>query len=198
MVTQRDWTGDASVLNCNIRSSKDDPHDYYATDPHAVELLLDLEEFSDKIWEPACGEGHMAKVLSEHGYEVVATDLIDRGYGKGGVDFFQQVPPAGTDGYNCDIVTNPPYKFAKEFCEKSLELVATGHKIAMFLPLTFLESKGRRDLFLYNPPQTVYVACDRLECGKNGVFTGKGLAKAYCWIVWRKGYPGPTNLRWFN
>lgn len=57
-------------------------HDYYATDPRAVEMLCDLEGFSRTIWEPACGEGHIAKVLESRGYEVVATDLIDRGFGK--------------------------------------------------------------------------------------------------------------------
>ena len=31
-------------------------NDYYATEPKALELLLDLEEFNKNIWEPACGE----------------------------------------------------------------------------------------------------------------------------------------------
>lgn len=37
--------------------------DYYATDPKAVEMLLELEQFAPVIWEPACGEGHISKVL---------------------------------------------------------------------------------------------------------------------------------------
>lgn len=59
-------------------------NDYYATDPRAVELLLEKEEFSNNIWECACGEGHISKVLEQNGYEVLSTDLIDRGYGTGG------------------------------------------------------------------------------------------------------------------
>lgn len=55
--------------------------DYYATDPRAVEMLLKLEQFSPVIWEPACGEGHISKVLQAHGYEVISTDLIYRGFG---------------------------------------------------------------------------------------------------------------------
>lgn len=62
-------------------------YDYYATDPRAVELLLEMETFSDKIWECACGEGHISKVLKQNGYEVLSTDLIDRGYGTGGGGF---------------------------------------------------------------------------------------------------------------
>ena len=67
----------------------------------------------------------------------------------------------------------------------------------MFFKLTFLEGQARRDLFRKYPPQTVYVSSARLECGKNGEFTGSS-AVAYCWIVWRKGYPGPTHLKWIN
>lgn len=186
-----------SARKCNIRSADSEQHDYYATEPKAVELLLGLEQFSDKIWEPACGEGHMSEVLLRHGYEVVSTDLIDRGYGRGGVDFLQQKPPAGTNGYNCDIITNPPYKYAREFAEKALELVKPGHKVAMFLKLTFLEGQGRRDLFRDTPPMRVYVSSGRLQCGKNGVFEGSSTV-AYAWFIWEKGKIGPTELRWFN
>ena len=35
--------------------------DYYATDPHAVELLLDAESFSHEVWEPAVGGGSHSK-----------------------------------------------------------------------------------------------------------------------------------------
>ena len=55
--------------------------DYYATDPKAVEMLLELEQFAPVIWEPACGEGHISKVLQAHGYEVISTDLVYRGFG---------------------------------------------------------------------------------------------------------------------
>ena len=55
--------------------------DYYATDPKAVEMLLELEQFSPVIWEPACGEGHISKVLQAHGYQVISTDLVYRGFG---------------------------------------------------------------------------------------------------------------------
>ena len=53
-------------------------HDYYTTEPKALELLLELEEFSKNIWEPACGEGHLSEVLIEKGFNVLSSDLIDR------------------------------------------------------------------------------------------------------------------------
>lgn len=182
----RDWVGNASSRKCNIRHTNAETHDYYATEPKATELLLEQEQFSKNIWEPACGEGHISKVLEDRGYTVLSTDLINRGYGEGGRDFF-----AETGMFHGDIITNPPYKYAKEFVEKALDLVPPGNKVAMFLKLTFLEGQGRRSLFRDRPPQTVYVSSARLQCSKNGDFVGQS-AVAYAWFVWRRGYPRPN------
>lgn len=190
----KDWTGNTQAVHAvNQRNRNAQEHDYYATDPAAVEMLLENETFCSHVWEPACGEGHISKVLAAHGIDVLSTDLVDRGVGTGGIDFLA----TAERGLTVDIITNPPYKYAREFVEKALATVAEGQKVAMFLKLTFLEGQGRRELFRNNPPQTVYVSSARLECGKNGEFTGSS-AVAYCWIVWRKGYPGPTHLKWIN
>ena len=53
-------------------------HDYYATDPIAIEKLLEKENIKGLIWENACGEGNLVEPLRENGYSVLATDLIDR------------------------------------------------------------------------------------------------------------------------
>lgn len=121
-------------------------NDFYATPAEATEMLLQLEKFNQNIWEPACGKGHIASVLKSHGYTVRCTDLIDRGYGKGQVDFLKQ-----SEIFSGDIITNPPYKYAKEFVEKALSLVVSGSKVAMFLKLQFLEGKARRKLFDKSP-----------------------------------------------
>lgn len=194
MSNTKDWVGNASVRNCNIRHSDAEKHDYYATEPKAVELLLEQEAFSKTIWEPACGEGHISKVLKEHGYNVISTDLIDRGYGRGNMNFLESCFEVKL---NCDIITNPPYKYAKEFVEHALELVEPGRKVAMFLKLTFLEGQGRRDLFRNNPPQTVYVCSGRLQCGKNGDFSGTSMV-AYAWFVWEKGCSDHPIIKWIN
>lgn len=196
MSMSRDWIGNSQAVHAVNQRNKDaEEHDYYATEPKAVELLLKHEQFSGLIWEPACGEGHISKVLESHGHLVSSTDLIDRGYGNGGCDFLTKEDDCGWDG---DIITNPPYKYAREFVEKALSIVKPGRKVAMFVKLTFLEGQARRELFRKHPPMTVYVSSARLECGKNGVFTGSGSAVAYCWIVWQKGHHGPTELKWIN
>lgn len=147
-----DWTGNENsiykTLGASNHTDKErDENDYYATEPKAAELLLGVESFSRTIWECACGEGHLAEVFRKHGYCVKATDLIDRGYGLGGVNFLRE-----NVIFHGDIITNPPYRYAKEFVEHALETVADGFKVAMFLRLQFLEGKTRKALFQKYPP----------------------------------------------
>lgn len=101
-----------------------------------------------------------------------------------------------------DIITNPPYKYAKEFVEHALEISKDGTKIAMFLKLTFLEGKARKKMFEANPPKVVYVSSSRLQCAKNGDFEkygkGVGTAVAYGWYVWEKGFKGDPIIKWVN
>lgn len=52
--------------------------DYYATDPVAVQRLLEVEQFSKDIWECASGEDHLANALRDAGYKVRASDIIKR------------------------------------------------------------------------------------------------------------------------
>lgn len=200
---KKDWIGNSNSVykilgssNHTVKEREND--DYYATDPKAAELLLELEKFSDNIWECACGEGHLSKVFEKNGYKVKSTDLINRGFGESDVDFLN-IKNIIWDG---DIITNPPYKYAKEFIEKSLDLVSDGKKVAMFLKIQFLEGKSRKKLFLSQPPKVIYVSSSRLLCAKNAEFQkmidGGGSAVAYAWYIWEKGYKGDTVLRWFN
>ena len=153
--TSNDWSGNAKasfVTNGDSNHSERERgiYDYYATDPKAVKNLLRFESFSKDILEPACGGGHISKVLEDFGYNVESVDIVNRGYSgqHTAQDFFER-----KEIWNGDIVTNPPYKFAAEFVEHALDVTAEGHKIAMFLKLTFLEGEKRRKLFQNNPPK---------------------------------------------
>lgn len=151
--------------------------DYYATEPKAVELLLDLEKFDSNILEPCCGEGHMSEVLKQAVYNVTSSDLIDRGYGKVKSLF-------DYEHFDGDVITNPPYKLALDCVKKSLDLVDDGHKVAMFLKIQFLESKMRKEFFEQCPPKVVYVASSRLICAKNGDFNQyAGKAMSFAWFI---------------
>lgn len=124
------------------------------------------------------------------GYKVKATDLIDRNYGEYGIDFLKT-----NLEFKGDILTNPPYKYAQEFVEHSLELINDGSKVIMFLKLTFLEGQQRRRLFDTMQLKKIYVFSKRQQCAKNGVFTGSS-AVAYAWFVWVKGYKGLPKVEW--
>lgn len=198
-----DWTGNTRTTYATIGASNHteherQEHDYYATDPIAAEKLCEIETFSPRIWEPACGEGHLSKVLEKHGFDVLSTDLINRGYGTGGVDFFEC-----REIFDGDIITNPPYKYAKEFIQHALEVIPDGHKVAMFLKLVFLESSGRKDLWDSGQLKTLWVSRSRIPCAMNGKFVddeGKkaSSAVAYGWYIFQKGYSGTPEIKWFN
>lgn len=197
----KDWTGNQNSIYKTLGASSHtdeerQEHDYYATEPSAVEILLEQEKFNREIWEPACGEGHISKVLKAAGYNVYSSDLIYRGYGDPeSFDFLKDC----LDDFNGDIVTNPPYKYALEFCKTALNTVKDGHKVAMFLKLQFLEGKGRKEFFKTNPPKTVYVFSGRVKCAKNGDFESIGSsAVAYAWYVWEKGFHGDPVIKWVN
>ena len=148
----KDWKGNSRSIYATLGASNHSEHerqseDYYATEPKAVEHLMNLESFGKNVWECACGEGHISEVLKRHGYNVRSTDLVDRGYGE--VGDFLSIDNTEWDG---DIITNPPYSYAKEFVEKALQIVPDGHKVAMFLKLQFLEGKQRKKMFLSTPP----------------------------------------------
>lgn len=200
----KDWKGNTNsifkTLGASNHTDEDRQNeDYYATDPKAAELLLKLESFSPKIWEPACGEGHLSKIFEKAGYSVRSSDLINRGYGETGFDFLGMYNTVSWDG---DIITNPPYKYAQEFIEKSLQVIPEGKKVAMFLKLQFMEGKARKNLFIKHPPKTIYVSSSRILCAKNADFkrmiAGGGSAVAYAWYVWEKGFTGTTQIKWFN
>lgn len=195
----KDWTGtEQFILSGNNRKIDAHPEDYYATDPKAVEILLKNESFHPYIWEPACGGGHVSEVLLRHGYRVKNSDIIDRGYPNTEIINFLSVTKDQIAGdHSRDIITNPPYKYAKEFVEKALEISMDSTKVAMFLKLTFLEGQARRELFKRYPPKKIYVFSGRVECAKNGEFTG-GSAVAYAWFIWEKGFKGNPIIKWVN
>jgi hypothetical protein len=195
----KDWIGGRAAVFKTLGASNHTDNerqreDYYATEPAATEWLCKLEQFNGPILEPSCGEGHISDVLKTNGYDVTSRDLVNRGYGEE-ADFLS----IDNTEWNGDIITNPPYKYAREFVEKALQIVPEGNKVAMFLKLTFLEGKARRELFRTTPPIRVWVSSSRLKCAMNGKFDAMGgSATAYAWFIWQKGYKGDTIIQWFN
>ena len=172
-------------------------YDYYATSPEAIDTLLkNVNPPNGAIYECCCGGGHLAERLRQHGYNVIATDLINRGYGQGGVDFLQvEELPGGVH----TICTNPPYNISTDIIEHGLQLMQNGDEMYMFLKTLYIEGKNRYDrIFSKYPPYKVIQFIKRIVCAKNGDFQGNsgGGYVSFAWFCWRKGYNGKTQLEW--
>lgn len=196
-----DWTGNATSIYATHGASNHSAEervelDYYATDPEAVKMLLQVESFNHYILEPACGGCHISKVLADKGFNVYSQDIVHRGseLQTDIADFFKFNPKPRNSR---DIITNPPYKFAAEFVEHALDISQESVKVAMFLKLTFLEGGKRKRLFDKYPPKKIYVFRNRIDCWRNGKKPEKpSRAVCYAWFIWEKGFKGSPKIAW--
>lgn len=164
--------------------------DFYPTPPDATEALLGVERFNGAIWEPACGDGAISKVLEAAGYAVVSSDLIDRGYGETGIDFLMEWQSRAPNA-----CTNPPFKLAVPFVRKALAL--TTGKVAFLARINFLEGSERATMFAETPLARVWCFSKRITFQRGGgeVTHGGGMM-AFAWFVWEHGHRGRPVLGW--
>lgn len=174
------------------------PNEFYPTPPEATRALLFVEQFDGPIWEPACGDGRIAKVLTEHGHDVVSTDLHAYGAGVANVDFLKEASSRGKH-----IVTNPPYGsgLADAFVRQALLLTReTGGKVAMLLNLASLCHPGRTAKWQKTPPARIY-AIDDVVCwpeDRYGPAPNYFKRHRYCWAVWTHDHNGPPQFWWLS
>jgi len=181
----------SNALAGQKNSGEREKNDFYATPEHATQSLLDMVNFDGDIWEPACGDGAISKVLTKNNFDVHSSDLVDRGYGESSLDFLE------SDIVADNIITNPPYKLAKQFAEHGLN--QTNGKVALLLKLNFLESSGRYEMFKNTPLKHVLVFSKRLTFYEpNSDKKGKSGVLAYAWYVWEHGYEGKPQIDWIK
>lgn len=174
------------------------PNEFYPTPPEATRALLSVEQFDGDIWEPACGDGRIAKVLTDHGHAVVSTDLHAYGHGEPGVDFLRERVSRAKH-----IVTNPPYGFglADRFVRRALSLTReTGGKVAVLLNMASLCHPRRTDEWRATPPARIY-AIDDIVCwpeDRYGPAPTYFRKHRYCWAVWTQEHHGPPAFWWLS
>ena len=169
-----------------------DGPDFFPTPAWATYALIDNEPFEGEIWEPACGDGSMARVLGLFGNPVLASDLYDRGFGTSGVDFLK------SDRVADNIVTNPPYNAAEGFVHAGVR--SARRKFALLLRLAFLEGANRcNTIFTKSPPTRVWVFSERITFYPAGaIHKGTGTT-AYAWFVWDNTAKNKNaELRWIK
>lgn len=165
--------------------------DFYPTPRWATFALIDNEKFSGAIWECACGDGTMSKVLELTGNRVESSDLFDRGFGEIGHDFLK------TTRRRPNIITNPPFHSAEGFVASGIRQAE--RKFALLLRLAFLEGANRaRTIFLQHPPARVWVFSERITFYPKGAKVAGSGTTAYAWFVWDKSHSGRTELAWFK
>lgn len=166
--------------------------DFYPTPPEPTQALISAEldrlrQFP-VIWEPAAGDGAMAREMRRCGLEVVCSDLIDRGCNAELRSFYEYTEaPANA------LVTNPPFKECNgngPWVWHALEKLGLQY-MALLLPLNWTGAgKDRARLWAEYPPARVYIMRWRVD------FTGQGAPPMLnAWFVWDSQHTGETVLR---
>ena len=201
------------------RQEPADSLDYFPTPPWAtralIEIVLPMLGLGPcaakrpgplgRLWEPACGEGHMSGVLIEYSDDVVATDIMGYGSAEGsppawiGRHDFLDAAYAGPTPPADWIITNPPFAdMSLQFALRALGLAQEG--VALFVRQQWLEGVGRYgELFSKYPPALVAQFAERVNLKKGEWDPDGDTLTAYCWVVWIKDEDlanGDTSLMW--
>lgn len=97
--------------------------------------------------------------------------------------------------WSTDIVTNPPFKLADEFCRHALRLTQPHRgKVAMLLPHAFDTAKGRRSLWRV-PFKAKYVITTRIRW-ENLDQKRNGPSSNHAWYVWDWKHERPPMMGW--
>ncbi len=172
------------------RQEPDDSLDFFPTPPWSTRALCEhvLPHLSvtnlGSVWEPACGEGHIAEVLAEYASPVHATDIFDYGCGNPVLDFLSEE----ADRYVANwIITNPPFgDNAIKFVDRALSLASVG--VAMFFRSQWAVEGIERyeQIFRDRPPTLCAFFVERVNLCKGRWDPDGSTATAYCWLVWKK------------
>jgi hypothetical protein len=164
-------------------------------EPESVTRRL-LEEitFSGPIHDPCCGSGRIARVARELGYEATGSDIVDRGFGAGGIDFFADLTPRETLIFNPPSGRNQDPTLSTRFILHALEVAAA---VAAIVPVPMQCGQWRRDnLYRPHPPRHVLALAERPSMPPGGTaIPAKNGTMDYCWVIWHRGYRGPTEWR---
>ena len=164
-------------------------NDFYPTPDNATQSLLDRQKFEGNIWECACGNGAMSKLMINNGYYVYSSDLIDRGYGETEIDFLQSTRQAD------NIVTNPPFNLATEFTTHAFTLARK--KVVMLSKISYLEGVKRREqIFNKKKLEKVLIFSRRVPFKKESSNKLAGGLMAFGWFIYDVNYNGLPTIDW--
>ena len=217
-------TEQAGPKAIDAKAFERDENDWYTEPRWCVDLLIEAEKPTGRIWDPCCGHGTIGRAFAENNHPIKSTDLIQREYGLGGIDFLN-VEPAQRNRVD-RIWVNPPFGLAAAFVRHAVKLV--DGSACFLLPLKWLASEPRQELFReVGRPQRIYVLANRpsmppgkfldgetgrFNCDdpfpkeKNGELKYRwrkgdkpgGGAVDFMWVKFVPGYEGPTFMDWLS
>jgi hypothetical protein len=153
--------------------------DLYPTPPDVTHALMQFLSWTGMtIWEPAAGDGAMAKVLREYGNKVIESDIAT------GQDFLTTEPSEHLDA----IVTNPPFNLSEQFIKRALSFTPN---VAMVFKSQFWHAQKRLELFREHEPAYVLPLTWRPDFGGGGAPTMEVL-----WTVWLKDDLGSQSTEY--
>ena len=172
-------------------------HDWYPEDDARdfLDAMVEVEErhfggLGTQVLDPCCGTGNIPRRLRQLGVACRGSDLVRRGYGRGGIDFLAgRFRPVDT------VLCNPPFDLAKPFAFRALEIAR--RKVILFQRWAWYESIDRTDLFGIGlkpptPIARIYLSARRINCPPGGFDVRKRGGKTpYAWYVWDKAWRGP-------
>ena len=185
------FSATGNVARIKLERDKDD---FFPTPPEPTRAFLAAEYPRLKgfkaIWEPAAGDGAMVRELQLAGFDVIASDLIDRGCSALIRDFYDFKTPLTNA-----IVTNPPYDECNWRDGKGAWIAHALEKLkleymALLLSWNWPAAGGLAELYAKYPPARVYLMRWKID------FTGQGAPPMLnAWFVWDAKWQGETALR---
>jgi hypothetical protein len=175
------------------------PHSpaYPRVDEHYVEpewvskRLFEEEEFTGRIYDPACGFGRIVLSAKKAGHQAFGSDKVYRGWDTTTQDFFWH------NSKHANIVSNPPFDVFQKFTEHALHLAV--NKVALIMPTArlnaarWLAALPLRRIWLLTPRPSMPPGHVIASGGKVG-----GGKSDYCWLVFEQDCVGHPETRWLH
>ena len=180
------------------RTEPQDSPDDFPTPPWATRALIEHVLLNKRLLakqtcvEPACGAGHMVKVLREYFARVEYADAHDYAFGPI-KDFLTHPIELNSMDW---VITNPPFRLGEEFVLRALKIARVG--VAILARTVFIESVGRyRNIFEHTPLAKFAQFTERVPMVKGRLDRKATTATGYAWLVWEKKTPDPApKLIW--
>lgn len=195
----------------DFSGSEDFPTPPWATRALCEELVRrDMRLHLMHAWDPACNRGYMVRPLGEYFDKVFASDIHDYGFDRqfATADFLQGdlQPPDAVDM----IITNPPFRLARVFVQRGLELAPM---VAVLVRVAFDEGLARYEALFKDCPEWLALPFVERVVMWQGVLLdpdipvwhanedGSGVLKkpttatAYQWLVFRRTWAGDSYKR---